>query len=412
MDLGPGTDADLLQRALDGEPVERPGIVELVTVLHAIEAVDQTRLAPRAEFVSNLRERLLSEAHPIAATSTADTAVDTTVDTTVDTAVDVPDLRTTPEGASVSVLRVSRPLRHLAAAAAAVILLAGGLGVMSRQAAPGDLLYPIKQVLDRAAVQLAGSTLDAGLTHVAQAEQHVAEARELIDRGDVVAEDLSVAFDAAAQSTTSARALLLEVYRTEGRPEALTSLADFVARTLPQVEAMRPAVPAGAVPAWERLHGLLAQTQLESLRELTACSACGERAAAAELQLELLLGGSGVATPGLTVGPVVPPAAGLPGAPEATVPAPLPTEGTPLPGVSVAPPPATIGSATVSLPGVGITTSDATVGGGGVTLPSATISLPTIGLSSTVAVGGGGVTLSDTTLTAPSLSVDLDPTLP
>lgn len=382
MDLGPGTDADLLQRALDGEAVDRPGVIELVTVLHAVAALDQARLAPRDEFVADLRTRLISEAHPI-----ADSAAAASVET---------DAGSTEDGDSrpVSVLHVSRPARRLAAAAAAVVLLAGGLGVVSRQAAPGDLLYPIKQVLDRAAVQLAAGRLHVGLTHVAQAEQHVSEARELIDRGDPAAEDLTVAFDAAAESTASAQSVLLEVYRGEGRPEALTEFADFVARALPQVEAMRVDVPPGAMPAWERLRSLLTHGGQEALRELASCSACGESSAANLARLELLLGSPVGTTSGAGVAPS------------------LPTVGEGLPGITVAPPPATIGSATVGLPGAGVTTSSGSVGGGGVTLPSATVSLPTVVVSSTVVVGGGGATLPGVTVTAPTLSVTLAPTLP
>src|SRR6478609_1894822 len=52
MDLGANADGELLQRALDGEHV---------SVLHAVQAVDQAGLAPRAEFVSDLRARLLAD---------------------------------------------------------------------------------------------------------------------------------------------------------------------------------------------------------------------------------------------------------------------------------------------------------------------------------------------------------------
>ena len=61
MDLGANADGELLQRALDGEQVSEPGILELVAVLHAVQSVDQAGLAPRAEFVSDLRARLLAD---------------------------------------------------------------------------------------------------------------------------------------------------------------------------------------------------------------------------------------------------------------------------------------------------------------------------------------------------------------
>jgi len=374
MDIGPGTDADLLQQALDGEQVRDPGILELVAVIHAVAAVDQSALAPSPEFVSDLRTRLLEEP--------------------TETATDAP-----------SVVRVgAHRLRQLVAAAAAVVLLAGGLGVASRQAAPGDLLYPVKQMLDRAAVRLVGSDLDKGLTHLAQARQHIGEARDLVDRGHPAPSDLATALDAATQSTRSAQAILLEVYRTEQRPEALTELVDFFIAARPQVEALRSHLPADAVPAWERLHDLLAAGELQTLRELAACTVCGDRADAARAALDagavdVLATLPGGVSPGEPASPPAPPVS---------------LTGTPAPdgGAVVAPPAATIGSATVGLPQVQITSTAVSGGGGGITLPSATVGLPTLGVSSTVGLGGGGITLPGATLTAPGVSLPLDPTLP
>ncbi|MDV3220752.1 hypothetical protein [Intrasporangium sp.] len=412
MDRPPSGDAEILQRALDREPVSKPGILELVSVLHAVAAVDQSGLAPRREFVTGLREQLTSESHPIAQGNAAEGSNKAADGTTM---VAAPVSGSDQDGASVSVLHLAaRPVRYLAAAAAAIVLLAGGLGVASRQAAPGDLLYPVKQLLDRAAVQLAGGGLDVGLTHLAQAQEHLSDARELVDRGDPAAADLVVALDGATGSTAAARSILIDVYRTEGRADALTALADFITQARPQVDALRPGLPGEAVPSWERLRALLAESELETLRELASCTTCGERAADAQRQLDQLLIDGVLASPVAATDPL-PTATGT--APAATAPtgtttAPDSTSTPGLPGATVSLPPATIGSATVGLPGVGITTTAVTGGGGGVTLPDATVNLPTLGVSSTVTVGGGGVTLPGATLTVPTLSVPLDPTLP
>jgi hypothetical protein len=175
---------------------------------------------------------------------------------------------------------------------------------------------------------------------------------------------------------------------------------------------MRPDVPSGAVPAWERLRALLAQGELEALCELSSCTGCGDRAAEAQRALELLLIGASVTGSGPTdddQAAVTPTATATAPAAGSTV---DPTSVPDLPGVTVSVPPVTIGSATVGLPGVGITTTAVSGGGGGVTLPSATVSLPTLGVSSTVAIEGGGVTLPGVTLTGSTLSAPLDPTLP
>ena len=372
MDIGPGTDADLLQRALDGEDVVEPGILELVAVLHAVTSIGQESLAPRVEFVNDLRTRLLD----------------------ADLSSTVTPSPSAPPDASPSVVRISsRPIRQLLAAAAAVILLAGGLGVVSRQAVPGDLLYPVKQLLDRVAVQLAGSKADEGLTQLAQAQQHISEARELLDRDEPTPADLTQAFDSASDSTRAAQATLLEVYRVERRADALMALGDFFARALPQVDAMRQDVPADALPAWERLRAVLAQGQLDTLRAIATCTICGDRPLAAQRSLDVLLAG----TPATPPGSSIPTAAG--------------TGASGLPGATISLPGATLGSARVGLPSVGVTSTAIDGGGGGVTLPGATLNLPTLGVTSKVVVGGGGATLPGATLTGPTLSASL-PTVP
>src|SRR6476661_1250797 len=189
MDLGPRADGELLQRALDGEPVAEPGILELVAVLHAVQSVQQAGLAPRAEFVSDLRARLLADDAADVAPAAAPLPADGTPET----------------GGTVSVLRVAaKPLKMIAAAAASILVIGGALGFASRSAVPGDALYGVKQLLDRVAVQLAGSRYDQGLTYLAQAQEHIAEARDLIDGGHPSTHDLHAAYDAARDAAARA----------------------------------------------------------------------------------------------------------------------------------------------------------------------------------------------------------------
>lgn len=448
-------DGELLQRALDGERVSDPGILELVAVLHAVQAVDQAGLAPRAEFVSDLRARLLADggagARPVAPVPVpgddGDAVVSPTTAWTPTSSTDTPtpgaedDIAGdgdgdgdgdgagdgvdgdddvgddgkggTGVGATVSVLRVAaRPLRLLAAAAAGILVLGGGLGVASRSAVPGDALYGIKQLLDRAAVQLADSRLDEGLTYLAQAQEHIEDARNLLDRGAPSTHDLDTALDAASDATTRAQTILGDVYQSERRTEALTELADFYTRAIPQVDAMRPRVPAGSLPAWQRLRDLLGAGRVATLRVLATCVECGERAVQARQVVNGLTGTSRL----------VPPVTRRPtgaAAPSGSVPGlPLPSATTPdaqLPGGSLPGVTATGGvklpGGTVNLPSVGITSTAVEGGGGGVTVPGATVDLPTVGITSTgVTVGGGGATLPGVTVSVPT--VTLAPTLP
>ena len=447
MDLGPTSDADLLQRALEGERVTEPGILELVAVVHAVTAVDQAGLAPRREFVADLRARLLEDDGGLAApvvplgdpSGDSPTAPLTPTssprhDGDLDPGADASGVDPEPSGdtsgddgstgGTVSVLRVAaRPLRYVAAAAAALLVVGGALGWASRSALPGDALYGVKQVLDRAAVQLSGSRFDQGLTYLAQAEQHIGEARDLIDRGAPPAADVETALDLASDSTTRAQTLLLEAYRSENRTDALTELSDFYGRALPQVDALRSQVPAAALPSWQRLHDLLTQNRVAVLRELATCSACGDRAGQARQLLSAIV----TATPSPSVTTVPRPSASRPTAPaspRATVPR-QPGGTVTVPGVGGVPVPGlgvtggvTLPGSTIQLPGVGVSSSSVGVGGGGVTLPGSTVNLPSVSLTSGGGgVGGGGVTLPGATISLPSVpltvpQLPLTPSLP
>ncbi len=446
MDLGARADGELLQRALDGEQVSEPGILELVAVLHAVQAVDQAGLAPRPEFVSALRARLLADDAtavvplvPVVPVVPVDDELTGPSDPTSPTrtaggAFDQPgeDVDGAGAGGTVSVLRVAaRPLKFIAAAAASILVIGGALGVASRSAVPGDALYGVKQLLDRAAVQLADSRYEEGLTYLAQAQEHIVDARDLIDAGDPSTHDLDTAYDAATDATGRAQTILTEVYRTEQRTDALTELADFYTRAIPQVDAMRPRVPSGSLPAWQRLRDLLGAGEVATLRELAGCGACGDRAAQARQSLARLTGTvrpgspvSGTSAPGTLpsgAGTVTAPrptaSAARPPASSGRPPAPAPRPSAtapgslPLPDVRVTGG-VTLPGATVNPPAVGVTRGTVGVGGGGITLPGATVSLPRVGVtSSTIAVGGGGVTLPGVTVPLPSVAITV-PTVP
>lgn len=409
MDLGANADGELLQRALDGEHVSEPGILELVAVLHAVQAVDQAGLAPRPEFVSDLRARLLADdATAVAPVLPLAPGAGDTGDTG-----DSGD-----SGGTVSVLRLAaRPLKLVAAAAASILVIGGALGIASRSAVPGDALYGVKQLLDRAAVQLAGSRYDEGLTYLAQAQEHITEARELLDGPAPSTHDLDTAYDSATDATGRAQTILMEVYRTEQRTDALTELADYYARAIPQVDAMRSRVPAGSLPAWQRLRDLLGAGEVATLRGLAGCGACGERATAARQTLAGLTGTLQPGSPGSgTPAPGTLPSGATSARPTASAPRPPATSATgagglPLPGVQVTGG-VTLPGGTINLPGAGVASSTVAVGGGGVTLPGATVSLPGAGVtSSTITLGGGGVTLPGATIPLTSTTLGL-PTLP
>jgi len=406
MQLGANADGALLQRALDGQSVDDPGIAALVTIARDVEALDRRGLDPRADFVAELRHLLLE----VPAGSAG-----------------------SPEPRGPAVVRFGRRARMLVAAAAVLLVLAGGIGALSRSALPGDRLYPVKQLLDRVVLELHREPVGLGRAHLDQAREHVEEAGQLIARRDATAEpgagadltpevaaDIAGALDAATTSSTAAETVLREAYRSEQRSDALISLSDFYGEVGPTVDSLETApLPPIARTAWQRLHDVLERGRDATLRELAACTTCGEASAAARALLARELQAQRAPAPSVPAGPggrsLEP--SGRPGDRPTGRPTARPTDDPPGQGSSS--PRRTPGDGqrtsspaggAVRLPSIGVTSATLGAGGGGVTLPGPlpTLTLPVVGVTtSSVTVGGGGVTLPGATVSLPTITLPL-----
>ena len=251
--------AERFQHALDGERPADAEAESLLATSRMLSAVDTSRLAPREEFVHALRERLMAEAETMPALSPA--AAQTA-------AARRAAARTTPV-----VLVMGRGLPRLLAGAAASVLAVGAVvGVASRSALPGSALYPVKGWLDSVAVQMAGSDYERGLTHLAQAQEHISDTRALSEQQGSEPGEFIEALDSAVASVRSGQRDLNTAFDGTGNPQALIAIRDFSARALPQVEALRPEVPAAALPALRELQALLEDSQTASVRRLAACA--------------------------------------------------------------------------------------------------------------------------------------------
>jgi hypothetical protein len=249
--------ADRLQRALEGGPATDAETARLARTARALASVPAPG-APRAEFVAELRERLLAEAAtlPVADRSAGPS----------------PAERTGRRSGPVVVV-VGRGLpRALAGAAASVLVVGSVVGVASRSAVPGSALYHVKGWLDSVAVQMAGSDLDRGLTHLSQAEEHIADTRELVDRRVDDGEPYVESLQNAVLAVRAGQRDLGRAFDETDNPQALIAIRDFAAQARPQVEALRPEVPAEALPVLGELESLLAEADATALRRLAACA--------------------------------------------------------------------------------------------------------------------------------------------
>jgi hypothetical protein len=327
--------------------------------------------------VAELRERLLAEAATLPVVARA--------------AGPAPAERTGRRSGPV-VLVVGRGLpRALAGAAASVLVVGSVVGVASRSAIPGSALYPVKGWLDTVAVQMAGSELDRGLTLLAQAEEDVADSRELADRR---VEDADPYIEALQQAVLAVRAGQRELgraYDETGNPQALIALRDFTSRAKPQVEALRPEVPAEALPVLGELESLLADAEQAALRRLAACAptcvTLQEVGVSPSDLPSLSAPAAGPATSSRTGGGITVPGTAITADPDGGQPAPGLTAGSG--GVTVGD---DDGGATLSTDGVGI--NGPTLSASAPRLPGVSATLPSVGVTS----GGAGVTVPDTTL--------------
>jgi hypothetical protein len=250
--------ADRLQRALEGGQTTDAETARLARTARALASVPATSGAPRPEFVAELRERLLAEAATLPVAARAGGSA--------------PAERTGRRSGPVVVV-VGRGLpRALAGAAASVLVVGSVVGVASRSAIPGSALYPVKGWLDSVAVQMAGSELDRGLTHLSQAEEHIGDTRELVDRRVDDGEPYVESLQNAVLAVRAGQRDLGRAFDETGNPQALIAIRDFASRARPQVEALRPEVPAAALPVLGELEALLADADSAALRELAACA--------------------------------------------------------------------------------------------------------------------------------------------
>ncbi len=393
--------ADLLQDALEGGSVDASQFAALATTARRAGTVGlSARFAPDPGFVSALGQRLLAEAATLSSrqqTSTARTSAARSV-----------EMRRTGQRVKPVVFVVGRGLpRAIAGVAASALAVGAVVGVAARGAVPGAALYPVRQILDSAAVRLAASDFDKGMTLLAQGREHIRDAREMVGRGTPDPEALDVGLSAAIDSVSAGRVLLLRSFAETGDTQAVRELQDFSTTELPGVDALRERVPASSLPLLEQLRALLGGSWSDRPQQLAACESCAgadtaalddsraRRPAQRPAAVPLAAAASTTATEASAAPSAVTGAAARPVAPATSA------ASSPLQSRVVK---AAVAPATVTVPGATVTTAPRS------TLPSAprtSVSLASVSLGS---VSLGSVSLGSVSLGPVSLGpVSLPP---
>lgn len=178
-----------------------------------------TAVRPGEQFRADLRERLVAEAaaRPIPAQRGAQ-----------------PDPASRPR-------RTSRRLRHvLAAATAMVIATSAGAAVASSAALPGDSLYGLKRGIETLQLRLALSDQARGVQWLEQAGTRLDEAQRLVaaDRAgdEAVRPTVAALLTQWSADTAHGAQLLTDVYRETGDPEPIRILDRFATEQREQLQ--------------------------------------------------------------------------------------------------------------------------------------------------------------------------------
>jgi hypothetical protein len=337
---------------------------DLRELVGALRAVPQP--VARAEFVTQLRDRLVAEAAamPVIAAAEAERL----------------RLRSADPG------RVARrPRERRVAVALGTLALLGAtttMAVAAQSALPGDVLYPLKRAVESAHVGVSIGDEGKGSTLLANASTRLDEVEQLAqqDADDRPAEISDTLSDFTEQAT-EASDLLLTAYVNDGDPQSVNHLNSFTASSMASLAALDGKLPDTAQDEW--VHAVTTLVRIDESAQQT-CPTCSTT------DLDAIT--PTIPTIGTGFGTGTLPAVDLPDA--------TPT-GLALPSVGASElPPGSVTKPTPTIGGSGGPTALPT--GAPTSLPSA---LPT-GVPSTAVPTGGLPTSVSTVVTLPTL----DPT--
>ena len=213
--LSPSHDTPLTER----DAARFAALLDVVADLRAVPEV-----APRPEFVSSLRERLMAEADTVLVRQPA-----------------APSRLAMPVTTRTRDRRVATLL-----GGAALVGATATMAVAAQTSLPGESLYGVKRGIEAAQVRLAGDDAARGRTLLAQAETRLDELEQVAagDGGtDKLAPDTLDAF--TDQSGDGVRSLL-RAYEGGGSQQDVQAARDFTVRSMERLDALEPQLPASA----------------------------------------------------------------------------------------------------------------------------------------------------------------------
>ena len=220
---------------------------------------DTTPVTARPEFVADLRGRLMTAA------ATALTPAE---------AAELP-----PEAQRLRLPRRRSARERRIAAAVGGLALVGAttsIAMAAQNALPGDVLYPVKRVVENAQTGIQFGDGDKGVALLANASGRLDEVSALSE--DPTGEDTAMIVDtlgAFADQASEASDLLLADYAENGDRASISELRDFTADSLDQLTALESQVPDAAQDELVRAAQLLVEIDAAAQRACPLCAGTG-----------------------------------------------------------------------------------------------------------------------------------------
>ncbi|HET6152242.1 MAG TPA: DUF5667 domain-containing protein [Marmoricola sp.] len=212
---------------------------------------EQENPAPRADFVADLRMRLMDAADTLLLPADAELAP-------------VVPLRTSAAG---------RRQRRISIAAAAFVVIGGTAGVAAaaESSLPGDPLYPIKRGIESAQVSLNSSDAGKGQDLLRQANTRLSEVSGLLHAKESPAR-INTTLTAFGHSTSHGADLLFDAYQRDGDNTDITDLRQMLGNQLEKLDALSAVAPDSSHPAFAAARELLNELDQQAS---VLCPDCG-----------------------------------------------------------------------------------------------------------------------------------------
>ncbi|MBA2717222.1 MAG: hypothetical protein H0U51_09265, partial [Propionibacteriales bacterium] len=167
--------------------------------------------------------------------------------------------------------------RRIMSVAASVCIVAGsgvGAAAASQSALPGDALYPVKRVIERVELSIAGSSAERGQEYLESADTRLTEIQGLaLTRPDDLETPALIgqALDEFSAQATAGADSLIRAYHRESSEQSIVDLREFTDESAAKLDVLGEAIPAEA-----HLELLAAAETLTSIDAAAreACPAC------------------------------------------------------------------------------------------------------------------------------------------